>query len=151
MLIPRSWRKQIFEESEEAKPSSRFWYFVNRFVAGVGAFLVTYAISLTHRALVDAISGVRYAVIFLGAYLLTRMKPKWLKEEFGGRELVTKVAATLLVVAGLVLAGLAGNKNRTARITAIERVEPKCQEAQEVDGLRRRPPLKLSVPTLLME
>lgn len=125
LLIPPTWRRQISEESEEAKPSSRFWYFVNRFVAGVGAFLVTYAISLTHPALVDAISGVRYAVIFLGAYLLTRLKPQWLKEKFHGWELVTKAAATFLVIAGLVLAGLAGNKNGAAGVTAMERTVPK--------------------------
>jgi drug/metabolite transporter (DMT)-like permease len=141
LLIPPSWRKQIFQESEEAKPSSRFWYFVNRFVAGVGAFLVTYAISLTHPALVDAISGVRYAVIFLGAYLLTKLKPQWLKEEFGGWELVTKMAATFLVIAGLVLAGLAGNKNGGAEVTAIERAVSKDQEAREFG--------ESSCPTLL--
>lgn len=124
LLIPPSWRKQIFEESEHAKPSSRFWYFVNRFVAGVGAFLVTYAISLTHPALVDAISGVRYAVIFLGAFLFTKLKPQWLKEEFRGWELVTKMAATLLVIAGLVLAGLGGNKGGGAGPTAIRTDEP---------------------------
>lgn len=123
LLIPPTWRRQIFEESEETKPSSRFWYFVNRFVAGVGAFLVTYAISLTHPALVDAISGVRYAVIFLGAYLFTKLKPQWLKEEFGGWELVTKAAATLLVIAGLVLAGLAGRAQSGGGTMAMGRGE----------------------------
>lgn len=136
LLIPPAWRKQILEESEEAKPSSRFWYFVNRFVAGVGAFLVTYAISLTHPALVDAISGVRYAVIFLGAYLFTKLKPNWLKEEFGGWEFVTKAAATLLVVAGLVLAGLAGGKMGGAGPTAMKNAVP---TAAVIDASERVP------------
>lgn len=108
LLVPPSWRKQIFAESGQDNPKSRFWYFLNRVIAGVGAFLVTYAISLAHPALVDAISGVRYAIIFLGAYLLTRLRPQWLQEDFRGWQLVTKTAATLLVIAGLVLAGLGG-------------------------------------------
>ncbi len=130
LLVPTSWRKQILQESEEAEPSSRFWYFVNRFIAGLGAFLVTYAISLTHPALVDAISGVRYAVIFIGAYLFTKLKPNWLEEEFGGWELVTKVVATLLVVAGLVLAGIAGSKMSGSSVTALQEVTPRMAIAE---------------------
>lgn len=108
LLIPAAWRRQIFAKSSRGKPRNRFWYFVNRFMAGVGSFLVYYAISLENPAVVDAITGVRYAIIFVGALLLTRIKPKWLKEDFGGWTLAGKTAATLLVVAGLVLLGLKG-------------------------------------------
>jgi hypothetical protein len=52
LLIPPSWRRQIFEESEEAPPRSRFWYMVNRFSAGVGSFLVVFAVSRTRPAVV---------------------------------------------------------------------------------------------------
>ena len=117
LLIPRSWRAQIFSESERDEPSNRFWYFVNRFVSGVGSFLIFYAISLTHPAIVDAISGVRYAIIFVGAILLTRFKPQWLKEGFRGWQLVTKAIATALVVAGLVLVGMKSHEKGTARTT----------------------------------
>jgi len=106
ILIPRSWRRQILEESAHDEPRNRFWYFVNRFVSGVGSFLIFYAISLTHPAIVDAISGVRYVVIFVGAILLTKFKPDWLREGFHGGQLLTKSIATALVVAGLVLVGL---------------------------------------------
>jgi drug/metabolite transporter (DMT)-like permease len=108
LLIVPSWRVQIFTESEQANPRSRFWYFVNRFVSGVGSFLTFYAISLTQPAIVDAISGVRYVVIFLGALLLTEFKPDWLRENFSGWQLVTKSIATAMVVAGLVVVGLSG-------------------------------------------
>ena len=114
LLVRPSWRKQIFAESGQDDPRNRFWYFVNRFVSGVGSFLIFYAISLTHPAIVDAISGVRYVVIFLGAYLLTRLRPQWLTESFGGWQLMTKAAATCLVVAGLVLVGLAGGSSGNA-------------------------------------
>ncbi len=106
LLIRPSWRRQIFENSEKAEPRSRLWYFVNRFVSGVGSFLVFYAISLTSPALVDAITGLRYVIIFAGAYMVTLWRPKWLREDFNGPVLLGKVVATALVVAGLVVLGL---------------------------------------------
>jgi drug/metabolite transporter (DMT)-like permease len=112
LLIPPSWRKQIFTSSGGAEPRSRFGYFINRFVGGVGSFLVVYAISRTYPDLVSAISGVRYAIIFLGALLLTEFRPQWLKEDFQGLQLITKVAGTCLVIAGVALAGISGVRKR---------------------------------------
>lgn len=108
LLVRPSWREQIFSESGQDSPRNRFWYFVNRFVSGVGSFLIFYAISLAHPALVDSISGVRYAIIFIGALLLTKVKPSWLKENFHAWQMFTKAVATCLVVAGLVLVGWSG-------------------------------------------
>lgn len=106
LLIRPSWRREIFEDSEKAEPRSRFWYFVNRFISGVGSFLIFYAISLTSPALVDAITGLRYVIVFLGAYVITVVRPRWLQENFSGPVLLGKTVATSLVVAGLVLLGL---------------------------------------------
>lgn len=108
MLIPPSWLRQILKESEDAPPKRKFWYMVNRFLAGVGSFLVVYAVSRANPALVEAISGVRYAVIFLGAYAITKWKPSWFQEDFRGWALAAKVVATSLVIAGLVLVALRG-------------------------------------------
>lgn len=108
MLVPPSWRRQIFEHSEEAPPKSKFWYMVNRFVAGVGSFGVVYAVSLASPALVSAISGVRYVIIFLGAYGITQLRPSWFQEDFRKWVLVTKAIATGLVVAGLIVSALHG-------------------------------------------
>lgn len=110
LLIPPSWRRQIFETSEDAPPRSKFWYMFNRFVAGVGSFLVVYAVSRTNPALVSAISGVRYVIIFLGAYAITKLRPSWFTEDFSKRSFIAKLAATLLVVAGLVLVGMHGGQ-----------------------------------------
>lgn len=106
LLIPPAWRRQIFQTSEKAEPKSKLWYMVNRFLAGVGSFLVVYALKHASPSVVQAISGVRYAVIFLGAYLVTRLKPSWFVEQFRGRALVIKSIGTCLVIAGLVLVGL---------------------------------------------
>ncbi len=108
MLLWPPWRRQIFERAEHAPPRSTFWYFVNRFLSGVGSFLIFYAISHASPAIVSSISGVRYAIVFLGAYLLTRMKPEWLRENFQHRVLIGKSAGTALIVAGLVVLGISG-------------------------------------------
>lgn len=111
MLVPPSWRREIFEYSEEAPPKSKLWYMVNRFTAGVGSFLCVYAVSLANPALVEAISGVRYVVVFIGAYSITKLMPDWFKEDFRPRVLIAKVSATALVVAGLVITGLRGGQS----------------------------------------
>lgn len=109
MLIPPGWRHQIFQSSEQAPPRSKIWYMVNRFLAGVGSFLVIFALSRAAPSLVQAISGVRYVIIFIGAYLITRFKPEWFRENFRRPVLIAKLVATSLVVAGLVVAGLHGS------------------------------------------
>ena len=108
LLIPPSWRKQVFERSKTAPPERKLSYMTNRFLAGVGSFLVVFAISRANPAVVEAISGVRYAIIFVGALAITRLRPDWLKEEFSGRVLAAKLTATGLVVAGLAILGLGG-------------------------------------------
>jgi uncharacterized membrane protein len=114
LLVPPQWRRQIRNNSGGDEPRNRFWYFVNRFLAGVGSFLVVYAISRTNPALVEAISGVRYAVIFVGAYAITMWRPAWFREDFRRWALVAKATATSLVIAGLVLVGLNGARGGAA-------------------------------------
>jgi len=111
LLVRKKWRGEIFAGSQDAKPKNKIAYFVNRFLAGVGSFLVAFAISRAHPALVAAIAGVRYATIFVGAYLLTRFKPQWLKEIYTGWTLTAKSIATGLVIAGLVLTGAGGSRS----------------------------------------
>ncbi len=114
LLVPPYWRRQILEHSGKATPRSKFWYMVNRFLAGVGSFLVTFAVSRTSPALVTAISGVRYAVIFIGAYLITMWKPEWFREDFRKWVLTAKVVATCLVAAGLAVVGIHGKAGGSA-------------------------------------
>ncbi len=71
-LVPRTWRNEIFKRSRDAQPKRKVAYFANRFFNGPGAFLIAFAISRAHPALVSAISGVRYAAIFMGVYFLTK-------------------------------------------------------------------------------
>jgi uncharacterized membrane protein len=107
-LVRPSWRNKIFRQSEKTSPRSKTWYFVNRFMAGIGSFLIFFAISKASPAIVDAISGIRYVIIFLGAFLVTKYHSSWLKEDFHGWTLGAKAIATGLVITGLVLIGLKG-------------------------------------------
>ena len=96
---------------------------MNRIMSGVGSLLIYYAVSRIHPAIVDAISGVRYVVIFFGALLLTKLRPQWLKEDFHQWQLISKSAATCLVVVGLVLVGLSGGKKSSGgNSTASEKL-----------------------------
>ena len=128
LLIRKTWRRQIFKFSERAEPRSRFWYFVNRFMAGVGSFLIFYAISRTSPALVDAITGFRYGIIFVGAYAVTKLRPSWLRENFTGTVLAGKIFATALVVVGLIIVGLKSEGQSGSPSTRFElRVTPSQQ------------------------
>jgi uncharacterized membrane protein len=140
LLVRPSWREQIFSESGQSTPRNRFWYFVNRFTAGLGSFLIFYAISLTHPAIVNAISGVRYVVIFLGAYMLTRFRPDWLKEDFSGWQLWTKTIGTCLVIAGVVVVGLAAGKSASSS-GALQRPSPPVRNPSTIVAKTTHPEL----------
>jgi drug/metabolite transporter (DMT)-like permease len=138
LLVRRKWRRQIFrKEKKRHDPEERrewFWYFVNRFLNGLGSFLVFYAISLTRPAVVDAITGVRYVVIFAVSYGLTLLRPRLLREDFSGAVLFGKTVATGLVVAGLVLIGLQGG-GAESQSTQLQR-----KAVTTAAALRRMPP-----------
>jgi hypothetical protein len=89
-------------------------------MAGVGSFLIFLAISETSPALVEAITGLRYVIIFLGAYGITKLHSAWLSEDFSGPALVGKTAATALVVAGLVLLGLNSEEESGTQTPVIQ-------------------------------
>lgn len=108
LLLRSTWRREIFKHSEEAPPRSKAGYMLNRLVAGVGSFLVVFAVSRISPSMVEAISGVRYVIIFLGAYAITHSRPSWFREDFGRRALIIKALGTGLVTAGLILVGLHG-------------------------------------------
>lgn len=108
LLVPPNWRRQVFENSEKADPTSKAWYIANRVMAGVGSFLVVLAVSRAAPSIVDAVSGVRYVIIFVLAYAITKWKPHWFTENFSTNALLMKSVATGLIVAGLVVAGLSG-------------------------------------------
>ena len=134
LLIRKDWRRRIFENSGNAEPRSKELYLLNRFVNGLGSFLVFYAISLAHPAMVDAMSAVRYVIIFLGAYLVTKWKPNWLEEDFHGIVLAGKAAATAMVAAGLVIVGL--NQSSDNKATPQATMQAPAQRCQRTSSFK---------------
>lgn len=108
LLARPKWRHEIFADSQDAPPRSRAGYMMNRLVAGVGSFLVVFAISRISPSMVEAISSVRYVIVFLGAWAITRWRPSWFCEDFTRRALWIKLLGTAMVAAGLILTGLHG-------------------------------------------
>jgi drug/metabolite transporter (DMT)-like permease len=117
LLVRGAWRRQIFQQSRQISNSKRVHYLANRGLSGLGSILVYVAISRTSPAIVDALSGMRYVIIFAGTLILTHLRPDWLREQFTGRATAAKLAATALVVAGLALVGLnqGGAKRQPSR------------------------------------
>jgi hypothetical protein len=84
LLIRKKWREEIFRTSEQASPPSKKLYFLNRFLNGAGSFLAVHYIS--------------------------RFDSDWLVEEYRGWSLTAPSPGTLPVIAGLVFAGMGGNR-----------------------------------------
>lgn len=105
LLVPRV-RQTVFQDSRSTHPKHRFLFLGNRLLAGLAVLLLFYAVSLEHPALIEAISGSRYAIIFLIAIFLTKFKPVWLRETFTGWTSFGKILGTLLITIGLVGLGL---------------------------------------------
>jgi len=95
-------RKQIFADSKGTSSRHGIQYFGNRILAAAGSFLIFYSISLEDRpAVVEAIAGLRYAIIFVFAYILWKLDYKELKDKFSGWTFTLKIIATIFIVVGL--------------------------------------------------
>ena len=114
LLLRPSWRTQILRQARTISHSSRIRYLANRVLSGLGSILTYVAISQTHPALIDAIAGIRYVIVFAGTYLITRLRPQWLHEQFSRTAVVTKSIATALVIAGLAVVGLSAMRGKRA-------------------------------------
>ncbi|MDP3947156.1 MAG: DMT family transporter [bacterium] len=76
------------------RPEARGLFIGGRVVAMFGSFLLYFAVSLAHPALVEATAGFRYALVFAIGWLL-------LRENFREHVLALKLAAIVLIAAGL--------------------------------------------------
>lgn len=101
LLIPKV-RKQIFSDSKGTSQRHGVYYFGNRILAACGSFLIFYSISLENRpALIEAVAGLRYAIIFVLAYILWKLDYRELKDKFTGWTFTLKIVATIFIVVGL--------------------------------------------------
>lgn len=61
------------------------------------------AISVNATAIINAMQGLQYVFLLAGVIVLTKFFPKVLKEKMSPRILIQKVAATALIIVGLVI------------------------------------------------
>lgn len=76
---------------------------VNKIMSVVAIIFIQYAIANGSVTLVNALSGLQYAFMFLLIYILTKTAPNVFKEYFTKAELLTQSMALLLVLIGSAL------------------------------------------------
>jgi len=107
MLTVPYLRRRIFSVSKKTARKLRVLYFANRAIAGAGSLLIFYAIKLeSSPAIVEAINGVRYVIVFIVAFAVTIFIPRLLNETMRGWRVFAKVTATILIITGLTGLGL---------------------------------------------
>lgn len=99
-LIPVN-RRRIVAEVSDKEVKTEGVFLLGQGFAGAGFLLFNYALSLGSATLVNALSGVQYAFLFLATIALSRLAPKVAKEPLGRRELAMKSVGIALVAAGL--------------------------------------------------
>lgn len=73
---------------------------LDKIISILGVVCVQYAIALGSVTLVNALSGLQYAFMFVLIYLLTKLSPRVFKEYFTKQELLLQTIAILLVLIG---------------------------------------------------
>ncbi len=76
---------------------------VDKLLALVAIVAIQYAIAIGSVTLVNAMSGLQFALMFIIVYLSTRFVPKVFKEYFTKKELAVQTIAVILVVLGSAL------------------------------------------------
>ncbi|MBI2626550.1 MAG: hypothetical protein HYW69_03090 [Candidatus Nealsonbacteria bacterium] len=101
-LLSSGARKEIFTQKTNVKISSIF--ILGQILGGLGVVAQFYAIFLASAnqvPLINALEGTRYIFLMFFIFLLSRWNSHLLKEEMKGAALIQKIAAVLLIIAGL--------------------------------------------------
>lgn len=114
LLLFPALRHQIFSGSDRhAKPTKRnattaTLFFMNKAFAGLGAFLIAYAVSLGPVIFVQGLNGVQFALVFLLAIPLSMRYPEIFREKIDRNTIIQKTAAIVLIVLGVALVATSG-------------------------------------------
>jgi drug/metabolite transporter (DMT)-like permease len=76
--------------------------FITKILGLVANILIQYAIAIGSVTIVNALSGLQFALMFLFIYILTKFFRKIFQEYFTHRELIMETVAILLVIIGYV-------------------------------------------------
>lgn len=98
-------KRRIAVKNAWKKNSSKIkLLFVGNQMIGAAAFLLlSYSISLAAVSLVNALQGVQYMILLVGAFVISLKNPKLLSENFSPASLRYKVLGVLVISAGLAM------------------------------------------------
>lgn len=99
-LVPAN-RRRIVAELSDKEVKTEGIFLLGQAFAGAGFLLFNYALSLGPVTLVNALSGVQYAFLFLATIVLSHIAPKVMKEPLSRRELILKSVGIAVVALGL--------------------------------------------------
>ncbi|MCX6759090.1 MAG: hypothetical protein NT012_00755 [Candidatus Nealsonbacteria bacterium] len=103
-------KKEIFIKRREKFPKKTAIIFLTNQTAGAGAALLQnwaiFLVPLAYMPFINALQGVQYVFLLIFAIILSFKLPKILKEEISREIIFQKVAAILLIGAGLILIAL---------------------------------------------
>lgn len=105
-LLSPQVRKIIFQHKKSPPGKAGRIFIVKNAAGGAGALLLHRAISIAgvgEVAIVNALQGAQFALVFLGAVFLTKKFPAIVKEKTDSQTMIVKFAGTGLVVAGIIL------------------------------------------------
>lgn len=102
-LIPRSWRRHIFNAPRETSTGNKFLYYGARVSGGAAGLLQNYAIAIGSVTIVNAMQGTQYAFLLLLTVFLSKYYPQILKERVTRGTLIQKISAIILLSLGLIL------------------------------------------------
>lgn len=100
LLFSPAVRKRNQQEKES---SSLGIVVVDKILGIIGVLLIQLAIANGRVTIVNALSGVQYVLVFIFAYLLTKIVPRIFNEYFTKKEILVEIGALAIVCIGLFL------------------------------------------------
>jgi drug/metabolite transporter (DMT)-like permease len=99
--VRRSFKKK--KSKSYAKRHTLFIIVIDKILAVIGVVAIQYSISIGSVTLVNAMSGLQYALMFVLIYLFSKFLPKVFNEYFTKKELWQETIALVLIVLGSAL------------------------------------------------
>lgn len=109
LLFSKEVREELFKKQVSFKPKTSAIFLSNKAVGGLASLLQNWAIALVplgFLAFINALEGLKYVFLLIFTILISLKFPKILKEEISRKILFQKIAAILLISAGLIVFAL---------------------------------------------
>lgn len=105
LLLSKTVRKHVFAKRKQAVANRKDTLIIvsNKTVAFAAVGLTQYAVSIGSVTIVNALTGLQYAVLVILVGVLSRFRPQVFKEVYAPGEVLQETLAVILIAAGLAL------------------------------------------------